>query len=76
MWATRNGQQLNMHALIMSPWLSVKGHGRSIGQRPAGEPDPASARTAHAVLHHAKGPVLISRRPATAQDAQDGTEKL
>ena len=63
----------------MSPWLSVKGHGRSIGQRPAGEPDLASARTAHGVLHHAKSPVLIFRRPATAQDAQDaqdGTEKL
>ena len=27
--------------------------------------------TAHAVLHHAKGPVLISRRNHTVQDARE-----
>lgn len=47
--------------------VGTKGHGLLKG---------TIGSTAHAVLHHATGPVLISRRPATAQDAQDTHEKL
>ena len=42
--------------------VGTKGHGLIKG---------TIGSTAHAVLHHAKGPVLISRRGATVQDAQE-----
>ncbi len=42
--------------------VGTKGHGLIKG---------TIGSTAHAVLHHAKGPVLISRRNDTAQDAQE-----
>jgi nucleotide-binding universal stress UspA family protein len=42
--------------------VGTKGHGLIRG---------TIGSTAHAVLHHAKGPVLISRRNTTAQDASE-----
>lgn len=42
--------------------VGTKGHGLIKG---------TIGSTAHAVLHHAQGPVLISRRNATVQDAQE-----
>lgn len=42
--------------------VGTKGHGLIRG---------TIGSTAHAVLHHANGPVLISRRNATLQDAQE-----
>jgi nucleotide-binding universal stress UspA family protein len=42
--------------------VGTKGHGLIKG---------IIGSTAHAVLHHAKGPVLISRRNTTAHDAQE-----
>lgn len=42
--------------------VGTKGHGLIRG---------TIGSTAHAVLHHAKGPVLISRRNSTRQDAQE-----
>jgi nucleotide-binding universal stress UspA family protein len=47
--------------------VGTKGHGLIKG---------TIGSTAHAVLHHSRGPVLISRRNTAAQGPQDAQEKL
>jgi nucleotide-binding universal stress UspA family protein len=47
--------------------VGTKGHGLIRG---------TIGSTAHAVLHHATGPVLMSRRNAATQEAQEAQEKL